>query len=136
MIWLEIISIRTAGIIETGKVFEICRHMFQSIADEKLLKWTVFCSAKYATDISIHLQWKSESGSGSILGGEMTSALSDFGLINHTVWIEQEKFVTGILSETSKVNTLEGDLPPQCCCFKDLPAFLPFWHTIYCALVW
>ena len=42
MIWLEMISIRTAGIIEAGKVFEICRQMLQSIADEKLLKLTVF----------------------------------------------------------------------------------------------
>ena len=88
MIWLEMISIRTAGIIEAGKVFEVCRQMFQSIADEKLLKLTVFCNARYETDISIHLQWKSDHAAGSILGREMSSALSDFGLINHTLWIE------------------------------------------------
>ena len=94
MIWLEMISIRTAGIIEARKVFEICRQTFQSIADEKLLNWTVFCSARYATDISIHLQWKSDSESGSILGKEMSSALGDLGLISHTLWIEQEELNT------------------------------------------
>jgi hypothetical protein len=94
MILLEIISIRTAGSKEAGKVFEICRQMFQSIADDKLLKATVFCNARYATDISIHLQWKSDSGSGSILGSEMTSALEDLGLISHTLWIEQEEAIT------------------------------------------
>jgi hypothetical protein len=94
MIRLEMISIRTAGIIEARKVFEICRQTFQSIADEKLLNWTVFCSARYATDISIHLQWKSDSESGSILGKEMSSALGDLGLISHTLWIEQEELNT------------------------------------------
>ncbi|MGA3116215.1 MAG: hypothetical protein ABSF90_17480 [Syntrophobacteraceae bacterium] len=90
MIWLEMISIRTGGIMEAGKVFEICGEMFQCIADEKLLKWNVFCSAKYATDISIHLQWKSDYASASILGREMSLALGDLGLINHTLWIEEE----------------------------------------------
>ncbi len=93
MIWLEMISVRTAGIIEAGKVFEICRHMFQFIEDEKLLKLTVFSNAKYATDISIHLQWKSDHGSGSILGREISSALRDLGLVSHTLWIEQEEFI-------------------------------------------
>ncbi len=93
MIWLEMISIRTAGIIEARKVFETCRQIFQSIADEKLLKWTVFCNARYATDISIHLEWKSDSGSGSILGREISSALGDLGLISHTLWIEQEEVI-------------------------------------------
>jgi hypothetical protein len=97
MIWLEMINIRTAGIIEAGKVFEICGQMFRSIADEKLLKLTVFCNAKYATDISIHLQWKGDSGSESILGKEMSAALGDLGLINHTLWIEQEGVIAGRL---------------------------------------
>lgn len=113
MIWLEIISIRTAGIIEAEKVFEFCRHMFQSITDEDLLKLTLFCSAKYPTDISIHLEWKSDSGSGSILGREMTSALSDFGLINHTVWVERGQFITGAPSGISNASTLRGDLRPS-----------------------
>jgi hypothetical protein len=94
MILLEMISIRTAGITEAGKVFEICRQMFQSIADDKLLKSTVFCNSRYSTDISIHLRWKSGSGSGSILGSEISSALGDLGLISHTLWIEQEEAIT------------------------------------------
>jgi len=108
MIWLETISIRTAGIIEAGKVFEICRQMFQSIADDKLLKLTVFCNARYATDISIHLQWKSDSGSGSILGRELSSVLEDLGLISHALWIEQEEVIDhhGVLETgSSKMDT-------------------------------
>lgn len=90
MAWLEMISIRTAGIVEAGKVFDICREFFQSSAVEKLLKLTVYCNARYATDISIHLQWKSDPGAGSILGGEVSAALGGLGLISHTMWVEQE----------------------------------------------
>ena len=90
MIWLEIISVRTAGVIEAGKVFDLCTRSFQSIAVEKLLKLAVYRHAIYATDISIHLQWESDPGPWSILGSEVSSALGDLGLISHTLWIEQE----------------------------------------------
>ena len=89
MIWLEMISTRAAGIIEAEKILEICRLTHQSIAGEKLLEMTVFCNTRYATDISIHLQWKSDPGTGSVLGRELSSALAGLGLISHTLWIEQ-----------------------------------------------
>ncbi len=93
MTWLEIISIRTAGLREAGRVFKICSRIFQSISIEKLSNLTVFCNARYATDISIHLHWKSDPGQRSVLGLEVVSALKDLGLISHTLWIEQDDFV-------------------------------------------
>ena len=92
MIWLEMISTRAAGIIEAERILEICRQTHQSIAGEKLLKMTVFCNTRYATDVSIHLQWKSNPGTGSVLGRELSSALADLGLISHSLWIEQDEF--------------------------------------------
>ena len=93
MIWLELISLRAADLIEAEKAFEFCRESFQSIAAEQLLKLTVYCNAQYITDMSIHLQWKSDPGPGSILGKEVSSALKDFGLVSHTLWIEQEDLI-------------------------------------------
>jgi hypothetical protein len=46
----------------------ICRQHFQSIAVEELLKLSVYCSAKYSTDISIHLEWASNPGPESVSG--------------------------------------------------------------------
>ncbi len=77
MIWLEMISIRAAGTIEIERVFEICRPYCQSNSAGELLKLTVYCSARYETDISIHLHWKSDPGPGSIPGLEVISALED-----------------------------------------------------------
>ncbi len=95
MIWLEVISIRTAGAVEAGKVLDLCRQSIKSVEDRKLLKMSVFSNAKYETDISIHLQWKSDPGSGSLLGNQVRSALLNFGIISHTLWIEHEEFGHG-----------------------------------------
>jgi hypothetical protein len=94
MIWVETINIRTAGIIEAGKVLDLCREILESIAFETALRLKVFCSTKYTTDISIHLQWKSDPGPSSVLASQLISALGDFGLISHSIWIEQEIVAT------------------------------------------
>jgi len=94
MIWLEMISTRAAGITEAGEVLEICRQMHLSIADEKLLKMTIFRNAKYATDICILLHWESDPGTGSILGKELSAMLEDFGLVSHMIWIKQDELDT------------------------------------------
>ncbi len=91
MTWLETINIRTARVTEAAKVIELCRQHFQSIAVEELLKLSVYCSAKYSTDISIHLEWASNPGSESFSGRAIREALRDFGLISHTVWAKQEE---------------------------------------------
>ncbi|MDR3555669.1 MAG: hypothetical protein P4L55_13005 [Syntrophobacteraceae bacterium] len=90
MVWLETINIRSAGATEARKVLDLCRRIVESTASEKGLRLKIFCNAAYATDISIHLQWKSDPGAFSILGKELSSALQDHGLISHSVWIEQE----------------------------------------------
>jgi hypothetical protein len=95
MSWLEIISIRTAGTIEIGKVLDICRQCCQCAGAGELLKIIVYRSAQYETDVSIHLHWQSDPGPEcrSILGREVRAALGDLGLICHSVWVEQEKFI-------------------------------------------
>ncbi len=101
MIWLEIISIRTAGTIETAKVFEICGECFKSVMGGQPLSVIVYRSACYETDISIHLRWESSPGPDgrSILGRAVGTALGDLGLINHTGWLERGKFIPGTCAE-------------------------------------
>ena len=106
MTWLESINIRTARVTEAAKVIELCRQNLQSITVEKLLKLSVYCSAKYATDFSIHLEWKSAPGSESVLGRAISEALGDLGLISRMVWTKQEDF-----SECTSENLrIDGEL--------------------------
>ncbi|MDR3554244.1 MAG: hypothetical protein P4L55_05785 [Syntrophobacteraceae bacterium] len=94
MVWLETINIRSAGIIEARKVLGLCKRIVEATKLDTALRFKVYCNAMYATDISIHLQWKSEPGPSSVLGKELISALRDIGLISHAVWIEQEELTS------------------------------------------
>ncbi len=96
MIRLEIISVRTAGKAEALSVLELCRQICPPRMDGRLVTMKVYCSTGYETDISIHIYWNSDSGrhGKSPFGLEVTQVLSDFGLINHTLWMEQEGVIT------------------------------------------
>lgn len=94
MIWLERINICSSGIVEARKVLELCEQIVESTAFDTELRVKVFCNTTHATDISIHLLWKSDPGAVSLLGREVGSALLDLGLISHTVWTEQEEPAT------------------------------------------
>lgn len=96
MKWLETINIRAARATDAAKAIELCRESLPSTVVEKLLKLTVYSSARYATDISIHLEWESDPGSKSVLGRALSAALGDLGLISQTVWAVQEEFPAGI----------------------------------------
>lgn len=92
-LWLETINLRIARVSKVAEAIELCRR-FQSFAVnvEKLLKVSVYCSARYSTDISIHLTWVSDPGAESALGRSISETLGELGLISHTVWREQEVF--------------------------------------------
>ncbi len=111
MVWLEVINVRSAGIVEAGKILDLCRQIIESLAFETALRLKVFCNANYATDISIQLQWKSDPGGASILGTEISSACQGLGLISHTVWFEQEGLTvdTPEMSAAKKAAEREGN---------------------------
>ena len=97
MIWLEIISVRTAGAADTSRALQLCGQIHQTMTTDRPEQVMVFCSALYDTDFSIHLRWGADPGPGgkSALGLEMSSALSDFGLVNHTIWTERMEWFAG-----------------------------------------
>ncbi len=89
MICLEMLSIRTAGVAEAEKVLDICDQFCVSAINESL-KMTIFRNVRYPTDISIHLRWDSNPDNDGILGRQMKSELESLGLVNHTIWIQEE----------------------------------------------
>ncbi len=91
MTWLEIINIRTARLMESAKIIEICRQSFQFCGIEKLITSTIYFSAKYPTDISIHFEWGSDPGPRSTVGSLLSSALGEFGLVSHTLWVKEKR---------------------------------------------
>lgn len=92
MLWIESIDLRTARATASAKVFELCRQAFHSFLAEKLLKLTVYSSARYAGDISVCLEWESDPGAESAIGRAIHGELRNMGLISHTVWKQEEEF--------------------------------------------
>ncbi|MHC4558237.1 MAG: hypothetical protein ACYS80_13140 [Planctomycetota bacterium] len=90
MKWLEIIELRV-----TKSKQAMLKSQLQGLINEISTKSQkqvirVYNLAMVETDISIHLlhDLKRMDNGGSPLGLRLTSALKEFGLVNHSVWIE------------------------------------------------
>ena len=90
MKWVEIITLRSPGKINTQVVNELVKQA-ESDAPKQLEGIRIYHHSVVETDLSIHLHWKSEPGSQhhkSPLGLKFSYALRSLGLLNHSVWVE------------------------------------------------
>ena len=90
MKWVEIITLRSPGKINTQVVNELVKQA-ESDAPKQLEGIRIYHHSVVETDLSIHLHWKSELGSQhpkSPLGLKFSYALRSLGLLNHSVWVE------------------------------------------------
>jgi hypothetical protein len=90
MKWLEIIELRAVD-----RNQELLNSQLQELIDEvnmesrkQAIKF--YCRVMVDSDFSIHLFHNSEmvEKGGSQLGLRLASALREFGLVNHSIWIE------------------------------------------------
>jgi hypothetical protein len=94
MKWVEIISLRCPGNIDTRFVDELLKEISESDlptdTPKHLIEMKIFHDSVVETDLSIHIYWKSEPGSQdkSPLGLRIASALKPLGLLNYSVWVE------------------------------------------------
>lgn len=89
MKWIEIIKLRTAG-----KSPEPLKAFFSMIATNGhsgLTEMRIYRHVAWETDWSLHLHWESEEPEkdGSALGLRLSQALKEFGLTDHSTWIEE-----------------------------------------------
>jgi hypothetical protein len=92
MKWLEIIKLRSAG-NHTVLLEELFQRIANSDKNMGLVEMKIYRHAALESDLSVHLHWKSEKPekNGSGLGIRLVQAFKEFGLINHSIWIEEEK---------------------------------------------
>ncbi len=91
MNWLEVIKLRS-----TGKSSALMDELLMSVSQagqSGLVEMKTYRHAGLDTDLSVHLHWKSErpEQNGSALGLRLAQAFKEFGLVDHSVWIEQEE---------------------------------------------
>jgi len=91
MKWLEVIKIRSAG--ENSRLREeFLLPMAQSSLDGRV-EIQIYRHAALETDFNVHLRWESKrpEQNGSALGLRLAQAFKEFGLVDHSVWVEQER---------------------------------------------
>lgn len=91
MKWLEVIRLRSAE-----KCLAVLDELLISISkvdQTGLAEMKVYRHADLETDFSLHLYWDAErmEQQGSTLGLRLTQALKKFGLVDHSVWIEENQ---------------------------------------------
>ncbi len=91
MKWLEIIELRSTCSNRTfleSQLKGLIDEVNQAARQQKI---KVYSHITVETDFNIHLYHDSKEAdfSGSPLGQRLASALKEFGLVNHSVWIER-----------------------------------------------
>jgi hypothetical protein len=91
MRWIEIIKLRSAG-KGSGLLEELPLPMGEFIQNG-VVEMKIYRHAALDTDLSVHLHWKSEwpEQNGSPLGLHLAQVFKDFGLVDHSIWIEEER---------------------------------------------
>ncbi len=103
MKWVEIITLRSPGRIDTQIVNELVKQA-ESDPPEQLEGIRIYHHSVLETDLSIHLHWRSEPESQhhkSPLGLKFSYALRNLGLLNHSVWVETTAEEAPIISGNS-----------------------------------
>lgn len=93
MKWLEIIEL--TSVESNQETLEIYLNMLIR-AVKKDLKSSlirVYCKSGLALNYSIHLYHLSDKieKDGSLLGSHLSAGLKEFGLVNHSIWLEKQE---------------------------------------------
>ncbi len=91
MKWLEVIKLRSAG--KDSQLLEELLLSIEKFSQSGLVERKKFHHAALESDWSVHLLWESNrpEQNGSSLGLRLAKAFEEFGLVDHTVWVEKEK---------------------------------------------
>ncbi len=89
--WLEVIKLRSAG--KSPAVFQGLSLMTAQLDQDRPVEMKVYRHASLDDDLAVHLHWKTEvlEPNGSTLGLRLAQFLEEFGLIDHSIWIAEEK---------------------------------------------
>lgn len=93
MNWVEIIALRSNGNIQQSVIQELLKLGADDDERNGLIGMKIYRNAWINTDISIHLQWRSikTEQQGSSIGLRLAETLKEFGLVNHSAWVEERK---------------------------------------------
>ena len=91
MKWLEIIELRSVDRDRVLNELDLMSLVAEADPGSKLQESKLYVHGTVETDMSVNLIYDSENVDtrGSPLGLRLTSTLREFGLVNHSVWVER-----------------------------------------------
>jgi len=91
MTCLEVITVRVANKEDLNNAIEFCTQVAETIVIGETVNLSMYRSTGSGSDLSLHIYRppKSFSQEKSILGLRLAKGLSGFGIVSHTLWIEQ-----------------------------------------------
>jgi hypothetical protein len=93
MNWVEIITLRSKGNLQESIIKELLKSVAGGGENNGLLEIKIYRNVWIDTDMSVHLHWKSIPAElrGSAMGLRLVHILKEFGLVNHSAWVEERK---------------------------------------------
>ena len=90
MKWLEVIKLRSAG--KNSGLLEELLLSINKFSQSGLVEIKTYHHAALESDLSVHLHWDSEGPeqNGSSLGLRLAQAFKEFGLVDHSIWVEEK----------------------------------------------
>ena len=97
MKWVEILNLRSAGVPRESIEQEIPRSVAEVDRSNNLVAIRIYRHATLDTDLGVHLLFESPGPEmrPSALGQRLAAALKGFGLVSHSVWIQQKETEQG-----------------------------------------
>ena len=94
---LEVITVRGADKDDFEKALKLCAQVSPAVEAGELVNLNVYRSSGYGSDLSVHIHWVLESFSPkkSLLGLQLAQGLGTFGIVSHTLWIDQGEIIPG-----------------------------------------
>ena len=91
MKWLELIEIRITG-QDHDLIESYLRHLIEQIIEENKQQIKIYHKLHLETDFSIHLVHDADDAGpdGSALGQNIVSVLKEYGLVNHSIWVQMK----------------------------------------------
>ena len=91
MKWIEIITLRSNGNVRKSLIPEFLKPVTEDKESSGLVSIKIYLNPWIDTDMSIHLRWESKrvEQRGSAIALRLSHTLKEFGLINHSTWVEE-----------------------------------------------
>jgi hypothetical protein len=93
MNWIEIITLRSHANIQESLICELLKPVAEDKERNGLISMKIYRNPWVDTDMSVHLHWESTrvEQQGSAMGLRLAQTLKEFGLVNHSAWVEGKR---------------------------------------------